>query len=235
MSALTESRAVIDPPRRPAEGERQRSRRLRGGSIAVVAIAAVLVGFLWVRDSLAAGDRNQVRIVTDMNALTCEGTSVEGRATPHVDGSELAMPVAAIEPGMRCLYTFWVSNQGGRSVDLDRIVFPVLGPSGGAAVEAIELAPLGLGPNPTETSDTYTGSPIDAIFDVERDLPADSAMEFSLVIVHRPSGCTPGGGTISWRDAPTITLTARGVTGDRKADNLGFGFLGHPTLNCDEP
>jgi hypothetical protein len=169
-----------------------------------------------------------------MNALTCEGTSVENTLVSQADGSELAIPVAAIEPGMRCQFTFWVSNQGSQTVRLDRIVFPVLGPSGGAAVEAIELAPLG-GPTPSETIDTYAGSPVDAIFDVELDLAAGSAMDFSLVIVHRPSGCTPGGGTISFPDTPTITLASRGVTGERKAEDPGFGFLGHPILTCDEP
>lgn len=45
----------------------------------------------------------------------------------------------------------------------------------------------------------------------------------------------PRGEQRSFPDSPTLTLRSRGVSGTRSAETLGFGFRGHPTLNCDEP
>lgn len=213
-----------------------RGARHRGRLAAVVLCAVLVVGFvafLWVRSALAAGDRSRVRVVTDADALSCEGTEVTAHQ-PGVDGGP-TIPVAAIDPAMRCTYTFWVWNRGSEAVRLERVTFPILGPAGAPAAEAVGLEPYALAPVQTETVDGFTSAPVDAIFELDIDLPPDAPVELNLRVVHRPDGCTAGGGWIAFPDSPTLTLRSRGVSGTRSAETLGFGFLGHPTLSCDEP
>jgi hypothetical protein len=201
--------------------------------LSVVVLAVLSVGLLAGRAALAAHDRSQVRVVTDEDVLACEGTTVENRPVAQADGTELSTPVAAIDDGMRCTYTFFVSNRGGEPMRIERVVFPVLGPDGGAAVEAIALD--GEEPQPTETIDGVAGTPVDAIFDLDRSLPAHEAVQLQMTIVYRADGCTSGGATISFPDSPTLTLRSRGVSGKRSAEGPGLAFFGHPVLNCDEP
>lgn len=131
--------------------------------------------------------------MTNADALSCEGTEVVAYQ-PEIDGGP-TIPVAAIEPGMRCTYTFWVWNRGSVTVRLERVTFPVLGPAGGPAVEAIGLEPYNIVPGQTETTGGFTSAPVDAAFDLDIDLPPDAPVELRLHVVHRPDGCTSGGAT----------------------------------------
>ena len=203
--------------------------------MAVATVVIVLVVLFVGRSTLAARDRSHVHVLTDANALTCEGTRVERRAVTHSDAGEVEIPMVQIERDMRCDYTFSVSNDGGERVRLQRVRFPFLGPAGGVPVEAVTLEPHGIRPNQEETVDAFTSAPVDAIFDVDVDLEPHSDTTLTLHLVYRPDGCLPAGGETRLWDTPKLTLRSRGVTGERTAATEGFGFIGHPILNCDGP
>lgn len=230
MTTLDERVVATQPSSGTESGRGSRTRVLL---LVLLLVPLVVVGVVWRRAAWAAGDRAAIRVLTDSEALSCNGASVENGESIRSDNAELVIPMAAIEPGMRCEYTFWVTNDGDEPVQLRRVLFPVLGPAAGPAVEAIALN--GIRPNAEQEVAGFASEAVDAVFEIASELVPGSAMELRLLIVHRPDGCTVGGGSISFPDAPKLTLRSRGVTGERSAESLGFGFVGHPTLNCDEP
>lgn len=144
---------------------------------AVVVLAAGAVGaWLWT----AASTASSVSVSWREGDPTCTGTTVE-------QTQKYGTVVEAV-PDMRCTYRVEVHNGSGRSVHLDRVVAPYVGPGTGAVVTA--------DPDSADSS-------IDATFDLDQDLDAGGSTYLDIVVVFHPEGCNDSG-TLSVPDWPTV-------------------------------
>lgn len=216
----------------PGIDPRLRTRRWIGGGL-VVAAVVVAAGFSWGRPALAARDRSHVRVSTEPAPLACTGTTVEERtmSEPVFGEDEPLLPVALVTADMRCTYTFEISNGGSRSVRLQRLSFPVLGPEAGPAIEAVSLEGPGTHGSMAPRRTSFPYSAVDADFDLGIDLAPKAAVTYRLVVVQRPDGCTPKGGGTSFPDIPHLAVRSFGVDGEVTAPGPGIGFLNTTDLN----
>lgn len=158
-----------------------RSWWITGGVLAL--ILTIGVGWLWVAAS--AVDRVQIEAgdprCTGISSVNYLGAGISFRTSPE----------------MMCSFPFEVTNTGGRSVHLDRIVAPYLGPRTGAVVRARTLG-----------GRTPTGD-IDAVRLLDRSLAGGDTYSFTVVAVFNPRGCNDGG-TLTLGDLPQVAVSSLG-------------------------
>ncbi|MGH3334067.1 MAG: hypothetical protein ACRDPJ_22460 [Nocardioidaceae bacterium] len=152
--------------------------------------------------------------------LTCTGTEVVHRRSGFGGPRVTAM---RLRKSMECTLPVRVSNHGGHSVRLDRIVLPYMGPGGGAAVRVERLdgqRPLG---RPSRQGR------IDAVFPVGHTVPSAGRYDFDIHFTFRPGGCTAGLTTMT-SGMPTVRVSTLGTTSSlRSATPVGFA----PTRDSD--
>jgi hypothetical protein len=163
-----------------------------------------------------------VHVLTDVEPLTCTGTevTVEDMDLWHHDREIL--PIAHIDPEMRCLFRFRVENRGPLTVHLAEVRLSTLGPTNANRVVATSLLPLGTEPVP---DDPWTA---DAIFDLVDPYPIRShdVEEFTVAFAYSPQGGMCEGCTVWFPDNPTVTIKAAGIAGERRLLGNWFGFRG---------
>lgn len=139
--------------------------------VAVVLLATVFSGWLlW-----AARSADQV---TTGWTLDCPGTKV---------GSYRGHPAIHSRPGWRCTVQLRVDNRSGRSVRVTEVLTPMLGSGGGAEVQ-------GFSTTDAEIRDVDPRFPdVDAVYDVDRTIPAGRFRTVELAIGWRESGCNSAG------------------------------------------
>lgn len=144
----------------------------------------------------------------------CEGTTVRRAGSQR--------PVIEAKATMRCVITVEVTNGSGRSVHVAHAIAPVVGPRTGAVVTA-------------ENAQRATKSgehDIDALFPLDRDLPAGESTDFDVVLVLHPSGCNDSG-TLSSPKWPIVTIEVLGRSYDVHGD-MDFAFhRDGPTPGCE--
>lgn len=185
------------------------------------AVTLVVLGLLAAG---CAGDDGALKVVIDAHGLQCGGARVRTVQVNRFD-SDFAVPAAEIRKGMRCGLSYHVINTADDAVVLDETVVPLMGPNGGAGVEAVMLSPLGSEPKPADDAD--------AIFSMdEYQLQPGEAEEFEVVFEHRPDGCTSLRSNIHFSDAPIVTAD----DGNIEASHFGpaYAFIGTPDSSCDD-
>lgn len=132
--------------------------RRRQRMVLAVLLVLLAVAFAYDRGRawLAAGDRADVHVLVGADALSCEGTEVTNLRLGDADDLAPRVPTADVTASMACTYDFTIANDADRTVRAEQVVFPVLGPGGGPAVEAVELAPFGVAPRPPPSRWTRT-------------------------------------------------------------------------------
>lgn len=198
------------------------SRRARAVAGATLAVVALAVAGWFVLSAQRAGD---IHVLLPPDAFSCDGTRVGVTTVPAIPGDDLAAPVASITEGMRCTLDIRIENRSSSDVTVQQVFLPVLGPQGGPGVRAVGLDGVALEPREGE---------VDAIFDFEQPYPilAGSAAVFTTLLEWRPDGCTSKGGTISFPDQPTVTVSVLRRLHDRSFVGTGFGFRGTDLTQC---
>ena len=166
-----------------------------------------------------------LRVAMDGNPLQCQRTRV---STVEVEthGVDFATPAVQARAGMHCTLHFHVFNDGTANVLLQNAVVPLLGPEGGAGIEAVELSPLAAKPRAGE---------IDAILSLDDyPLDADSGIKFEVVLTFRRDGCTPVGSDVHVSDAPVVSGTAGGDTLDAAFVGPAYALRGSRDSTCDK-
>lgn len=154
----------------------------------------------------AAQGRASVTVAWD-GPPGCSGTEVrDGPTGRHV---------ADIRPDLRCTLPVTVTNHGSRSVDIEEVRLPGLGPDMGLPVRAAE--PEG---RPTELEQPFAR---DAVFPVSHKLEAGASYQFDVSYEFNPDTCHERGSRVGLPGIPTVTVSAVGLSGTRTVRrNLWF-------------
>lgn len=183
--------AVAASAEAPVPARPRRDRWLIGAVVAVVALPILV----WAAWTVLAG-----RAADDVDAtwsLRCPGARV---------GSYEGERATFSRPGWRCEVVLRISNQGDRDVRLGEVRSPILGPGGGGEIQA-------LGSADAEVKGEG-GDEIDAVWEVDLDVPAHETRTVTLAIGWRQDGCNSGG-WLSLENWPTIELETTGRSIER--------------------
>lgn len=207
----------------PEVDEERYLRRVRRSSvviIAVVLLAAAVVGGRW---AYSAHARSQVEVVVGEQPMSC---------SPADDGSPGMTPggKALVRADMSCELAFQVVNHGRTTVHVDQITLPLFGPGSANAVQAGTIEPGASRMRPNDPA-TLGGPPSDAVFPIDRDVPAGEAVDFRVSIVHHPSGCAVAGGWMSFERVPWVTVESLGLRSVRRGAGPELTFLSQTDLN----
>jgi hypothetical protein len=182
-------------------------------------LAAVLAaGVFWSWVAEAADLRSDVAVAWS-RPVTCTGTGVVGRTLEL--GEPDRVRAIRLRRSMDCHLPVRVTNNGRRSVRIDKLRLPFMGPDGGAAVQVEELQ--GRRPLPGR---------VDGIFPMERSLEPGGSHDFVIDFSFRapPKGCTAEG--VMWmHNFPHVTVTALGRSGTRSSDKT-IAFVGTRMSSC---
>lgn len=157
--------------------------------VAVVAGAIILALGAWGGWVLWAG-----RAADQVDAfwtLDCAGTRV---------GTHEGEPAIRSRPGWRCDVDLTIANGSGRSVQVDRVRSPIIGPGGGAEIQALSTDDAELAAGPDE---------IDAEWDVDLVVPAGESRRLTIAVGWRADGCNDAG-HLSLENWPTVELEVLG-------------------------
>lgn len=204
-----------------ADSRASRSRWIVG--IGLAAVATLAAAWFVASGSMSAG----VKVLLTAGALSCDGANVTLEEVPSRYGDDVIAPVAAIAEEMRCTLDVRIENRSRSSVTVEQVFLPVLGPETGAGVRAVVLAPVAIEPEP---------GGVDAIFNFDHahPIPAGSADTFGVIMEWQPVGCTSDGGTLTFSDQPTVTVSVWGRRHEAAFIGTGFGFRGSAASSCDE-
>jgi len=191
------------------------------GAVGALITIVVLAVFVVPRSAVAGG----VTIVTDGEPLRCEGTEVV--LSEADDSDSFRMPLAVMKPEMDCRLRFFVVNDSGNDVTIDRITMPGLGPGGGSGAEITHL-------NPTynSSSDLLPDS-AGATWIVDDELVAGDRRYYEFFVAFRPDGCTSPGASIGFNSWPELSVLFRTMEVPIAASTIGVGFLGTEFSSCD--
>lgn len=191
-----------------------------------VAAAGLVLAMVVIAFTGRGGDeraiRSGVRVVSDLEPWQCDGTEV----LPFEQDDGFIIPVAVMAPEMNCELRFYVENTSDRTVTIESIGAPFLGPGGGTAAVATQLNPTRMsadGPLPGER---------DAIWLVDDPIEPGDRLHYAFRVEFRPSGCNSAGGTLSF-DWPAVTVVHRGDRIAIDADTIRVGLRGSEFSSCD--
>lgn len=153
-------------------------------------VVAMLVG-AWLWGSQHGADR--VTVAWSPSSPTCQGTQVDRRDAPVIEAV----------PGMRCVITVRVRNDGPFPVHVGTATAPVVGVRTGAVVS-------------TDNADPPQADGLDASFTLDRTLAPGRAMTFDIVTVFHPAGCN-NSGTMRVARWPQIDVSSLGLRHERAA------------------
>lgn len=180
--------------------------------------AVLAAGIFWSWVAEAAKLRDDVE-VTWSRPVTCTGTEVVWRRLDV--GEPSGVRAMRLRRSMDCNLPVRLTNNGRRSVRIDKLRLPFMGPDGGAAVQVEKLE--GRRPLPGR---------IDGVFPMSRSLEPGASYDFVIDFSFRapPKGCTAEG--VLWmRGFPQVTVTAMGRSGTRSSDRT-IAFAGTRESNC---
>ena len=175
------------------------TRRLWFVAACVLAVGA-WTGVQWLRSAYAV--RHVEVSVTD---AWCRDQPVDWSGT----GARMETSRA-----MRCQFQVVVGNDSGRSVKLDAITAPFLGPDTGTVIRAASIA----GQSPAGGRD--------AIINTTRVVQPHGVAAFTIVAVFNPAGCNDSG-TLTFYDWPRVTAYSFANRREIKAD---FDLSFHNTI-----
>ena len=160
--------------------------------------------------------------------------SVSWAGPPRCTGAEYE-PVRGIgsrsaihaRRGSRCTITVVVTNDGARTVHLDRLVAPYMGPSGGSVLAADPQPPV-------SDAQRRLGDDTDAHYRLDRDLEAGRTHRTEITLGFREQGCSHARTTLSGFPTLEVTVLGRGPLEVRAEDDLVFIQQG-PSSECKAP
>ena len=168
-------------------------RRLFFGFFGLVLAIVVSVVVWWAWGSYAMGG---VEVTTDESPV-CTGTTL------RPDNRTIEA-----KPGMSCVYTVTVRNDGPVGIHLDSTVLTILGKGGGAVIMAAAID----GRKPGEGAHD-----VDAEIALDHEVESGEAWSFRLRVVYRPDGCTSAGWMTIY-DLPTVHLSYLGRDAEASGD-----------------
>jgi hypothetical protein len=194
----------------------------RGRRIWVPLLVVVLLTAAGAWPASAGYARSHVHVLADVEPLTCTGTEVTVEDTELWQHYQERMPIAYIDPDMRCLFRFRIDNRGPLTVHLQEVRLSTLGPTNANRVVATSLLPPGTEPVP---DDPWTA---DAIFHLTDPypIPSHQVAEFTVAFAYSSRGGMCEGCTVWFPDNPTVTIQALGISGERRLLGSWFGFRG---------
>ncbi|MCH1867596.1 hypothetical protein [Nocardioides sp. CFH 31398] len=163
---------------------------------AAAALVAVPAGGWYVASAATAAD-----VAVETRLAWCRDTPLERRRGLDDDRPGAPVEVLVVTPRTRCGVDVRVRNDGTFPVHLDRAVAPLLGPAGGAVLQA-RVKVGGQPPDSDGRDDGDASSPLD------RTLPAGRSTGFRIVLEFRADGCTAGSTTVE--EWPVVTFSSLG-------------------------
>lgn len=126
--------------------------------------------------------------------LRCAGTTVH---------QTQGVPFVTLRPGLRCILSLRVSNNGPHGVHIDTLTLPFMGADTGAQLRAH-------GPG----QGVATGGR-DALFHLDRDVSAHASFVVSYQLRFWPGGCIGQGTSQIISELPRLTVSTLGRSGSR--------------------
>ncbi len=153
-----------------------------------------LVAFVGVRWWYFTGQALE-KVAVESSVPACTGTTI-GDVT--VDGEEVAAP--DVVPGMRCEVIVNIVNEGTKTLKVDKVIAPGLGPDSSLPVRAAEID----GRKPTGNGD-------DAAYAIDEELEGGDFLEINVAYEYDDSGCLD---STTYSDArwPTVEVSASNRT-----------------------
>ena len=120
-----------------------------------------------------------------------------------------------------------VTNDGARTVQLDRLVASYMGPSGGSVLRTDPQPPV-------SEEQRRLGDDTDARYWLDRDLQAGRTYRTEITLGFREQGCSHGRSTLSGCPTLEVKVLGRGPIEVRADDDLVFIRQG-PSTECRTP
>ena len=199
--------------------------------LAILLAIVVVAGAVWI--ALAANTRSSLAIYLDGRAFECETGTATAYDSGFGDSDEGATPGIELTKNLDCTLRFHASNDGAFPIEITTITIPFAGPAtrGGASVVQLDgdistTYPLAAGAD---------GSRRDAILELDYPLtvaPGESTF-FVATLAYAPDPCLGEGVTMSTSRAPSATVSALGIEGEREGLRGGYAFRGTADSSCD--
>jgi hypothetical protein len=193
-------------------------------AIVVTATVAVVAGAIWV--GVAAHARDSLSIYMDGQAFVCATGTATFLDRGYQD-DEGSVPVIELTKDLDCTLRFHAANDGSLPLDISRITIPMAGPdsSGGASVKWISggdspAYPLPANPNSTSGRDALVD------FDSPIHLEPGESQFFQATLLYPPDPAMSEGASSTILHAPSATVSAWGIAGEREGQRGGYGFVG---------
>jgi hypothetical protein len=188
------------------------TRRSWGWLVGLVAAIGVVVA-AW---PLSSWQMRQSVAVESAGPVKCSGSS-------QVKEGSFPGPAYRLVPAMRCRITYKVTNNAPLTAHLGKATFDHFGPGTGLPLRAVDPdAPPG-------SSATHGG--MDAVYDLDRDLPSGDSATFSIAVVFNPGRCKGPHYTISITQLPHVEVSFLNVAGTRTGD-VKFTLVGTQASDC---
>lgn len=161
--------------------QRSFGRDHRAVTVLVLACVLPLVAWGgWTRWAAAAADR-----VSAAWTLSCRGTTV---------GSYQGDPAIRSRPGWRCDVALDIVNRSERTVRVTGVEAPLLGSSGGAEIRGFSTVDAKIrDANAPKDGPPARFGDVDAVYDLDLAVPAQSSRTVHLAIGWRGDGCNSAG------------------------------------------
>ena len=200
-------------------------------ALVVILALVVVAGAVWV--GVAANARNSLTIYMDGQAFVCE----TGTATEYALGwqdDEGSVPAIELTPDLDCTLRFHAANDGPLPLEISQITIPEGGPdtSGGASVVVIDGGNRPTYPLPADATDVSSRDAI-LIFDDPILIEPGDSQFFQATLAYPPDPFMGDGTASICRNAPSATVSALGISGEREGARGGYAFLGTPESALD--
>jgi hypothetical protein len=208
-----------------------RLRRDRGAQVAIAAgalgIVAIAAGVVWA--SVAADTRARIEVIVDRNAFTCvDSANVSTYDWPLNNAGDVttAVPALRVTPTLDCHFSFVVHNSSDIAVDVTTIALPTMGKIHGAGPYAVRLNNGNVVPEDVDdTTAFFRLTPNDGS---DGSIQPHDAVKFSVPIKW-DSGCLAFGTTIFVGEAPSLAVSALGISGAVIHHGPSFAYIGTRT------
>lgn len=151
-----------------------------GKVLLVSTAAAIVLGWTgWASWAARAADQ-----VSATWSLRCRGTTV---------GQYQGDPAIHSRPGWTCDVTLQIVNGSGRAVRVTGVEAPLMGTQGAAEVQGRSSPAASIRDADANTASQSQFGDVDAVWDINTTLPAQSSRNVDLVIGWRESGCNSAG------------------------------------------
>lgn len=196
----------------------------------VVGGAAAATVLLWFGVAPYMEVAGGTRVFSDAQPLRCaDGQATTTADIGAVEPDEPVRHAVAMTEDLDCVMRFFVANETGHAVTIDRISVPLLSPgAGGPAVQADSLLT-----NYNDVAEAEIEERSDVAWPVGDPLLPGETLHYAIALSFDETGCSTAGGSVTIPDIPTVTVSFRGRDSMAHSETVDLAFVGTEDSSCD--